>query len=149
MGSWIGGDRDGNPNVNGGTMEHALTRQATTILDFYLEEAHTLGAELSVSTLMIACQPRALQALADAVARPVRRTAADEPYRRALIGIYARLASHRPRAGRDQHPAQAKSGHAEPYLGGRRVLRPTCKCWSIRCNANHGAAAGASRACPP
>jgi phosphoenolpyruvate carboxylase len=50
MGSWIGGDRDGNPNVNGSTMEHALTRQATTILDFYLDEVHTLGAELSIST---------------------------------------------------------------------------------------------------
>jgi phosphoenolpyruvate carboxylase len=46
MGSWIGGDRDGNPNVNGNTMEHALTRQATTILDFYLK-LHALGAELS------------------------------------------------------------------------------------------------------
>ena len=44
MGSWIGGDRDGNPNVNADTMRHALVRQSTTILDFYLEEVHTLGA---------------------------------------------------------------------------------------------------------
>ena len=91
MGSWIGGDRDGNPNVNAGTMQHALTRHATTILDFYLDEMHALGAELSISTLMVGVSP-ALQALADASpdASPHR---SDEPYRRALIGIYARLAA--------------------------------------------------------
>jgi phosphoenolpyruvate carboxylase len=91
MGSWIGGDRDGNPNVNAGTMEHALKRQSTTILDFYLEEAHALGAELSISTLLVDVSP-ALQALADASPdRSVHRT--DEPYRRALVSIYARLAA--------------------------------------------------------
>ncbi len=91
MGSWIGGDRDGNPNVNAGTMQHALVRQATTILDFYLDEAHQLGAELSISTLMVNVSP-ALQALADHSpdASPHR---SDEPYRRALIGMYARLAA--------------------------------------------------------
>ncbi len=91
MGSWIGGDRDGNPNVNAGTMQHALQRHATTIFDFYLDEAHALGAELSISTLMVGASP-ALLALADASpdTSPHR---SDEPYRRALIGIYARLAA--------------------------------------------------------
>jgi phosphoenolpyruvate carboxylase len=91
MGSWIGGDRDGNPNVNASTMQHALVRQATTILDFYLDETHALGAELSISTLMVGVSPE-LQALADHSpdASPHR---SDEPYRRALIGIYARLAA--------------------------------------------------------
>jgi phosphoenolpyruvate carboxylase len=91
MGSWIGGDRDGNPNVNAGTMQHALARQATTILDFYLEEVHALGAELSISTLMIGVSP-ALLALADA-SPDTSAHRADEPYRRALTGIYARLAA--------------------------------------------------------
>ncbi|WP_183743039.1 MULTISPECIES: phosphoenolpyruvate carboxylase [unclassified Janthinobacterium] len=91
MGSWIGGDRDGNPNVNAGTMQHALARHATTILDFYLDEIHTLGAELSVSTLMTGVSEQ-LQALAEQSpdASPHR---SDEPYRRALIGVYARLAA--------------------------------------------------------
>ena len=91
MGSWIGGDRDGNPNVNAGTMQHALVRQATTIFDFYLDEVHMLGAELSVSTLMMGVSAP-LQQLADKSpdASPHR---SDEPYRRALIGIYARLAA--------------------------------------------------------
>ncbi|QJD92370.1 phosphoenolpyruvate carboxylase [Duganella dendranthematis] len=114
MGSWIGGDRDGNPNVNGDTMSHALTRQATTILDFYLEEAHTLGAELSISTLMVACSPE-LQALADQ-SPDTSDHRADEPYRRALIGIYARLASTA-RALGATNILRKEVGHAEPYNG--------------------------------
>ncbi|QRX83188.1 phosphoenolpyruvate carboxylase [Glaciimonas sp. PAMC28666] len=91
MGSWIGGDRDGNPNVNAGTMQHALQRQSTTILDFYLEEVHQLGAELSVSTLMVGVSPE-LEALAQS-SPDTSDHRSDEPYRRALIGIYARLAA--------------------------------------------------------
>jgi phosphoenolpyruvate carboxylase len=112
MGSWIGGDRDGNPNVNAGTMTHALERQATTILDFYLDEAHALGAELSVSTLMVACSPE-LQALADA-SPDTSAHRSDEPYRRALIGIYTRLASTA-RALGATNILRKEVGHAEPY----------------------------------
>ncbi|MEC5218371.1 phosphoenolpyruvate carboxylase [Actimicrobium sp. GrIS 1.19] len=91
MGSWIGGDRDGNPNVNAGTMQHALQRQSTTILDFYLEEAHALGGELSISTLLVDVSAP-LQALA-AASPDTSAHRTDEPYRRALVGIYARLAA--------------------------------------------------------
>ncbi|MCH5932461.1 phosphoenolpyruvate carboxylase, partial [Salmonella enterica] len=35
MGSWIGGDRDGNPNVDAGTLERALLRQATVLFEHY------------------------------------------------------------------------------------------------------------------
>ncbi|MDF3035508.1 MAG: phosphoenolpyruvate carboxylase [Paucimonas sp.] len=91
MGSWIGGDRDGNPFVNDETMRHALERQSSTILDFYLEEVHQLGAELSVSSLLVEVDPQ-LQALADAAPGASERRN-DEPYRRALAGIYARLAA--------------------------------------------------------
>ncbi|MDB5775834.1 MAG: phosphoenolpyruvate carboxylase [Herbaspirillum sp.] len=91
MGSWIGGDRDGNPNVNAATMRHAVARQSTTIFDFYLEQVHALGAELSISTLLVDVSP-ALTALAESSPdNSDHRT--DEPYRRALIGIYARLAA--------------------------------------------------------
>ncbi|MES2263264.1 MAG: phosphoenolpyruvate carboxylase [Pseudomonadota bacterium] len=112
MGSWIGGDRDGNPNVNAGTMQHALERHATTILDFYLEEAHTLGAELSISTLMVDVSP-ALKALADQ-SPDTSAHRSDEPYRRALIGIYARLASSA-RALGATNILRKEVGHAEPY----------------------------------
>ncbi|WP_338758855.1 phosphoenolpyruvate carboxylase [Massilia sp. METH4] len=112
MGSWIGGDRDGNPNVNADTMQHALARQATTILDFYLDEAHALGADLSISTLMVPCSPQ-LQALADASPDQSDHRA-DEPYRRALIGIYARLASTARSLGAT-NILRKEVGHAEPY----------------------------------
>jgi phosphoenolpyruvate carboxylase len=91
MGSWIGGDRDGNPNVNAGTMQHALSRQSSTILDFYLAEVHALGAELSISNILVGASPE-LQALAD-ISPDKSGHREDELYRRALIGIYARLAA--------------------------------------------------------
>jgi len=111
MGSWIGGDRDGNPNVDAGTLELALLRQATVLFEHYLQEVHALGAELSITTLLIDADP-ALQALAESGGddSPHRR---DEPYRRALVGIYARLAATaqqltgRDLARRITHPAPA------------------------------------------
>ncbi|HEX2530044.1 MAG TPA: phosphoenolpyruvate carboxylase, partial [Burkholderiaceae bacterium] len=112
MGSWIGGDRDGNPNVNAATMQHALVRQSTTILDFYLEEVHALGAELSISSILVAVSP-ALQALADA-SPDASEHRADEPYRRALIGIYARLAATA-RALGTPHILRQEIGPAAPY----------------------------------
>ncbi len=91
MGSWIGGDRDGNPNVDAATLERALLRQATVLFEHYLQEVHALGAELSITTLLIAVDPQLL-ALAERSGddSPHRR---DEPYRRALVGVYARLAA--------------------------------------------------------
>jgi phosphoenolpyruvate carboxylase len=91
MGSWIGGDRDGNPNVNADTLELALRSQCETALRFYLAEIHELGGELSISRKLVGCSPE-LQALADRSGdeNPQRE---DEPYRRALIGLYSRLAA--------------------------------------------------------
>jgi phosphoenolpyruvate carboxylase len=91
MGHWIGGDRDGNPNVTAATLRHALARQAEVALRHYLTEVHELGAELSVSGTLVPVTPE-MQALAErSPDQHVHRL--DEPYRRALIGIYARLAA--------------------------------------------------------
>ena len=49
MGSWIGGDRDGNPFVTAEVMRGTLRLHSSRILRFYLEELHTLGAELSLA----------------------------------------------------------------------------------------------------
>ena len=91
MGNWIGGDRDGNPNVTAATLETALARQSETALRFYLTEVHELGAELSISA-MLAPVSGAMSALAErSPDRSEHR--ADEPYRRALTGVYSRLAA--------------------------------------------------------
>ena len=91
MGQWIGGDRDGNPNVSAQTLEYALRRQAEVALRHYLTEVHYLGGELSVSAMLTDCTPDR-QALAESSPdRNVHRM--DEPYRRALTGVYARLAA--------------------------------------------------------
>ncbi|HJV72847.1 MAG TPA: phosphoenolpyruvate carboxylase, partial [Noviherbaspirillum sp.] len=120
MGSWIGGDRDGNPNVNAGTMQHALVRQSTAIFDFYLDEVHALGAELSISTLLVGVSP-ALQALADASPdHSAHRT--DEPYRRALIGLYARLAATARTLGA-AHVLRQEVGPAAPYASAAEFTR--------------------------
>jgi phosphoenolpyruvate carboxylase len=91
MGHWIGGDRDGNPFVTAETLRTALARQSETALRYYLTEVHLLGAELSTSQLLAPVTP-AMQSLAE---RSPDRNAhrEDEPYRRALIGVYARLAA--------------------------------------------------------
>ena len=91
MGSWIGGDRDGNPNVVAQTLQYANRAQATVALAHYLGEVHRLGAELSLSSRLV--EPTAeLLALAARGhdTNPHRR---DEPYRQALVGVYARLAA--------------------------------------------------------
>ena len=91
MGNWIGGDRDGNPNVTADTLRMALARQSETALRHYLTEVHELGGELSISALLSPVSS-AMQALAER--SPDRNEhRLDEPYRRALTGIYARLAA--------------------------------------------------------
>ena len=91
MGHWIGGDRDGNPNVTAATLRHALSRQAEVVLRHYLTEVHALGGELSMSG-MLAPPTKAMAAMADASPDQSEHRR-DEPYRRALVGVYARLAA--------------------------------------------------------
>jgi len=91
MGNWIGGDRDGNPNVTATTLRHALRRQSEVALRFYLTEIHALGGELSISLRLASITP-AMQALAES-SPDQNEHRKDEPYRRALTGMYARLAA--------------------------------------------------------
>ncbi len=136
MGSWIGGDRDGNPNVNAGTMQRALQRQSTTIFDFYLDEVHALGAELSISTLMVDAST-ALLALAER-SPDVSNHRADEPYRRALIGVYARLAATA-RALGVVNILRQEVGAAAPYTGPEECSAEL-QVLIDSLNANHGSA---------
>ena len=91
MGQWIGGDRDGNPNVTADTLQYALRRQCELALRHYLTEVHYLGGELSLSATLVDISVE-MQALAEA-SPDVNDHRVDEPYRRALTGVYSRLAA--------------------------------------------------------
>ncbi|HME40779.1 MAG TPA: phosphoenolpyruvate carboxylase [Steroidobacteraceae bacterium] len=91
LGSWIGGDRDGNPHVTADSLSLALGRAAQALLVEYLDQLNALGAELSVSSELAGVSD-AVQALAQR-SGDVNAARADEPYRRAITGIYARLAA--------------------------------------------------------
>ena len=91
MGQWMGGDRDGNPNVNADTLDLAMKRQCEVVLRHYLTEVHWLGSELSTSAMLVGV-PAALQVLADS-SPDTNAHRQDEPYRRSLTFIYARLAA--------------------------------------------------------
>ncbi len=86
-GSWIGGDRDGNPNVTADVVRLATSRAAFTALAHYFTEITALQEELSMSARLVTVSEQ-LTTLADACDEPAR---ADEPYRRALRVIHARL----------------------------------------------------------
>ncbi len=89
MGSWIGGDRDGNPFVTADVLNAALAKQSVVAFEYYLNAVHSLGAELSMSKRLTQTSG-ALKALAAHAADPSPYRD-DEPYRQALVGVYARL----------------------------------------------------------
>ena len=112
MGSWIGGDRDGNPYVTHTVMQHALAQHSATIFDFYLDELHRLGRELSQSVRIVEVTPRLGALAGKSPDESVHRR--DELYRRALIGIYARLSATARSLGLRPNTHRAL-GDARPY----------------------------------
>lgn len=112
IGAWVGGDRDGNPNVDADALTAALRTPARAVLRHYLDEVNALGAELSLSG-SLAPVSEDLRALAEASGdtSPHRR---DEPYRRALSELYARLSASHPGLTGVPAPRPA-SFAAEPY----------------------------------
>ena len=89
MGSWIGGDRDGNPFVNGSTLAQAINQQSSTALSFYLSELDDLRRELSPSTRLIGVSEQLIEMAQLSQDKSPHRQ--DEPYRLALNAIYDKL----------------------------------------------------------
>ncbi|HVH82131.1 MAG TPA: phosphoenolpyruvate carboxylase, partial [Stellaceae bacterium] len=119
MGSWIGGDRDGNPFVNAAVLRDALRLQSSKALSSYLSELRLLGAELSLDSRLVEVSP----SLAELAARSPDRSAFRryEPYRRAITGIYARLAATARELDQDE-PLRAPVGTAAPYADSGELL---------------------------
>ncbi len=104
VGSWIGGDRDGNPFVTAPILAQTIKSQACVLMEHYLNELTWLRTELSLAE-RLATPSDGVRKLAEE-ANDDSPHRSDEPYRRAVTGIYARLA------------ASAKA------LTGESVLRP-------------------------
>ncbi|HET9653297.1 MAG TPA: phosphoenolpyruvate carboxylase, partial [Usitatibacter sp.] len=112
IGSWVGGDRDGNPFVTAETLQAAFRRQGEVAFDHYLAQVHALGAELPLAGLLADMSPDIIQLAEQSPDRSPHRK--DEPYRRALSGIYARLAATADALGlRPEH--RAATGPSTPY----------------------------------
>ena len=111
MGSWIGGDRDGNPFVTADELRHSLRRQAETAIAHHLSGLEQLSRELSISSRLVSPTPE-LSALAEASGdeSPFR---SDEPYRRALRGMGARLAATAERLA--ERPSAMAQPRPTPY----------------------------------
>ena len=144
MGQWIGGDRDGNPNVSAETLTYALSRQAEVALRHYLTEVHFLGGELSLSAMLISISSD-MQLLANS-SPDTNEHRQDEPYRRALTGVYARLAATlKNLTGGDaaRHAVAPQNAYtkSEEFLADLRTIEASLK-------ANHGQALLAQRLQP-
>jgi phosphoenolpyruvate carboxylase len=119
IGSWIGGDRDGNPFVTAEVLRETLRAQSSRALEHYLDELHLLGSELSLDSRLVGVSD-ALKALA---AQSPDRSAnrRDEPYRRAITAIYARLAATA-QALDHLEAAQHAVGDALPYADSSELV---------------------------
>ena len=112
VGSWVGGDRDGNPFVNAETLTYAVTHQGELVLDHLLDELHALGSELSLSADFSTISSDLFDLAGASGDHNDNRD--DEPYRRALVGCYARLAATRT-AVLGRPPARTSNLPAKPY----------------------------------
>lgn len=99
LASWVGGDMDGNPNVNAKTIRETLARQRALVLDLYHKECGALSTKLSQSIHRVGCSPEILSRIEEYRgvfqnayhAVPARHR--DMPYRVFLRLIQQRLQS--------------------------------------------------------
>jgi phosphoenolpyruvate carboxylase len=144
MGQWIGGDRDGNPFVTAPTLRFALKRQSEVVLRHLLTQVHLLGSELSMSEMLTGVSPE-MAALAQR-SPDTNAHRMDEPYRRALTGMYARLAATLTHLTGGEAARHAVAPQ-DPYASARELLTDL---HTIQTSllAHHGAALVRQRLAP-
>jgi len=95
FGTWVGGDMDGNPNVNAGTIRAALEAQRAQVIAQYRRDVAALGRALTQSTDRVGVDPAVSDRIGEYAAQLPERVAefsprlADMPYRR-LLGLMER-----------------------------------------------------------
>lgn len=101
FGSWIGGDRDGNPSVTPECTREALEISRRMILDYYVQKIEDLIWRLTPSTLQVPVSKElaeALQRYASSISAAglnPERHSSNETYRRYLDYVLVRLVSAR------------------------------------------------------
>lgn len=118
-GSWIGGDRDGNPYVTADVVRQAAFRAAGVAFERYLRELVELEKTLSLSARLVSVTPE-VAALAE-TGYPDPDAYADEPYRRAVHHIRARLTATA-QAALGEVPPNGLDAGARPYPTPQAVL---------------------------
>ncbi|UTH75865.1 phosphoenolpyruvate carboxylase [Chromobacterium sp. IIBBL 290-4] len=118
VGSWIGGDRDGNPNVDASLLRQAITRQAQQAFEYYLQELKSLYRELSMSSRLVVASEAVLALAENSPDTAVSR--GEEPYRRALATMQGKL-----RASAHQRGVElaCRWDIREPYADHRGLIR--------------------------
>ncbi|ESR23322.1 phosphoenolpyruvate carboxylase [Lutibaculum baratangense] len=89
VGSWIGGDRDGNPFVTADVMKETIGLQRGRAVAFYLQELQALTAELPISDFLVEVSEEVRDLARRSPDHTVHRQ--NEPYRLAIALIAARL----------------------------------------------------------
>ena len=118
-GSWIGGDRDGNPFVTAEVLRHAVHQHSVVAMNHHLEAVQRLFTRMSLSTAVVPV-PLELEALAQQ-SPDTSEFHRHEPYRRALAQVYARLAATARALGHPA-PAHAPLGERPAYPDARALL---------------------------
>jgi len=97
LGSWVGGDQDGNPHARAETLRDALRAQKQLVLSRYRDSVYAISVEYSQSTRWTGRDPELAASIADDEARmpeavhDLGERSPDEPYRRKLDLIHHRL----------------------------------------------------------
>jgi phosphoenolpyruvate carboxylase len=134
FGSWIGGDRDGNPNVTPETTELALRLQHQAVLRVYLQQVNTLTRHLTHSARFSSPCPE----LQDSIsadqrdfpdwAQELAHHRSNEPYRHKLAYVRLRLERRLEAVqvllrGQESTPAEGAYGSEEALLADLRLIR--------------------------
>ncbi len=123
FGTWVGGDRDGNPAVTAQVTRQALLLQKRLVLTKYLRAVASLARKLSASSTLVPPTPALECSMAeDAAAMPefaafMRGRNLQEPYRRKLFFMYRKLEIALARAGGEADSPLVGTGATPPPVG--------------------------------
>ena len=120
IGSWIGGDRDGNPFVTHDVMLDAVRQHSSLTFEHYLNETHLLGTRLSLTDRLVEVSDE-LRKLSD-TSPDKAASRMDEPYRRSLILIYSRLSATAKHLGHEISHLPPVDKHALPYASPQEFI---------------------------